>query len=93
VNASKVRFDLDSAIYRTEPGAPYTLSGDFNGNYWPCSYTIAPHTLSVKALNSTTAIIYSYDISFTVVARVTTVSDFSHALPGGPYTVSFIVIV
>jgi hypothetical protein len=94
VNTAKVRFDLNSAIYRTESLAPYTMNGDSNAgsNYNPWPYTLGAYMLSVKALNSTNAIIHSYNTNFTIVAGLPP-AHFSHAVAGGPYMVSVIVIV
>jgi hypothetical protein len=85
MNGAKVRFYLNSTPYRTESEAPYTMNGDSHGNYFAWPYTLGAHLLSVKVLNSTNAIIHSYDIGFTIVAGLPS-SHFSHAETGGPYT-------
>lgn len=44
-----VVFTLDGAVVRTEGGAPYSLAGDSNGNYWPWTPGVGSHTLSAVA--------------------------------------------
>jgi hypothetical protein len=80
-----VQFDLDgSELYETESEAPYTLGGDHNGNYWNWNYTIAPHTLSVKALDSEDAVIHSYDVDFTIVSSSDEEEDTTDEEGGDP---------
>jgi hypothetical protein len=44
-----VVFTLDGAVVRTEGGAPYSLAGDSNGDYWPWTPGVGSHTLSAVA--------------------------------------------
>jgi hypothetical protein len=66
-NAKKVQFDLDGVInYHTELYAPYAMSGDIKGDYFPWRYTLGPHTLSVKGINSAGTAGPAYVINFQV---------------------------